>query len=173
MQPKESTGSAISKSASSAGAMFGTFVFVVTMILGTSSNANASSSERVSQTAVVLSTSVSDLNLQLDLTRAISSSFRFESINCVVGRNSFPSISSIGTSIAAYPERWSGIRHLQCRPRVRLSPYTFTIFGQATSAEMKMSDGVVVSRCSFGTRATFRMALDIGTGVSDLVNLKV
>ncbi len=116
---------------------------------------------------------ISDLNMQVDLTRAISSSFRFASVNCLAGTTSFPTIASIAGSIRLYPERWNQTRTLLCRPRAELDAYTFTISGTATSGDAELIDGVVVARCSFGANVTFRMKLELGTQVDDFVRLQV
>lgn len=120
-----------------------------------------------------ISTGIPDLNLQVDLTRAISSAFTFKYVNCLAGRVSFPTVSSIARSLRSYPERWSKVRRLVCRPRARINPYTFTIFGTASSTDAQLTDGSVVTRCSFGADVSFRMTLDIGTQVSDLVRMNI
>jgi hypothetical protein len=116
---------------------------------------------------------IPDLNLQVDLTRAISSAFTFKSVNCLAGKASFPTVSSIARSLRAYPERWSKVRRLVCRPRARMNPYTFTIFGTASSVNTQLTDGSVIARCSFGADVSFRMTLDIGDQVSELVRVDV
>lgn len=122
---------------------------------------------------VVTPISIPDLNLQVDLTRAISSSFRFTSMSCLSGRTSFPTVASIARSIATYPERWTRVRTLTCRPRARLNPYTFTVFGTATSPNASLTDGAVVARCSFGADVRFRLRLELGAQLSDLVHMEV
>lgn len=116
---------------------------------------------------------ISDLNMQVDLTRAISSSFRFASVNCLAGSTSFPTVASIAKSIRLYPERWNQMRTLFCRPLAEFDSYTFTISGTATSGDAELMDGVVVARCSFGANVTFRMKVELGTQVDDFLRLQV
>ena len=117
--------------------------------------------------------SIPDLNLQVDLTRAISSSFHFMSMSCLSGRTSFPTIASIARSIETYPERWTRARVLACRPRARLNPYTFTVFGTATSSNASLTDGIVIARCSFGADVRFRLRVELGAQLPELIRMAV
>ncbi len=148
-------------------------VVMVILVLMTSGGIAPSPGSAEVRPSAALPLSIPDLNLRVDLTRAISSSFRLTQLNCTSGTTRFPTVVSMARSMRYFPERWNRARTFSCQPRARLDPYTFTLYGAASSNDTQLTDGDVVTRCSFGGDVKFEMNLVVGTTVADLVHMEI
>jgi len=148
-------------------------VVMVILVLMTSGGIAPSPGSAEVRPSAALPLSIPDLNLRVDLTRAISSSFRLTQLNCTSGTTRFPTVVSMARSLRYFPERWNRARTFSCQPRARLDPYTFTLYGAASSNDTQLTDGDVVTRCSFGGDVKFEMNLVVGTTVADLVHMEI